>query len=856
MITSKLSHKPTKSLDGKQENMHSSSRSRGREQDDSVEYIQESKQFSTVGSKNPFSFLRNICFSGQDFIDNSNSNAISDFSTSVSNHGRRGHYSPSYIIHPENWMYVAWQQFILIWAVYSSFFTPLEFAFFRGLPENLFLLDSAGQLTFFFDIFICFFVAYRDPHSYCMVYNHNLIAIRYLKSRFLIDLLGCFPWDAIFKGCGRKEIVRYMLWIRLSRALRVTEFFGKMEKNIRINYMFTRIVKLFVVELYCTHTAACIFYYLATTLPPSEEGYTWIGSLKMGDYSYSHFREIDLWTRYITALYFAVVTMATVGYGEIHAVNAREMIFVMIYVSFDMILGAYLLGNMTALIVKGSKTVRFRDKMGELIKYMNRNKLGKSLNKAIKGHVLLQFQSNYAEVSALQDLPLAIRAKISEKIYEPHVRLVTLFKGCSYGFIKKIAIKTHEEFFLPGEVIIEEGSMGDQLYILCDGKLSAVRNSEESYTEEYVPSTQSYCAIGEISVLCNIPEPHTIQAVELSKLLRIEKKAILDALEMHFSDGHTIINNLLEGKESNIQKKILESDITLQIGKHISELATRLNWAAHDGDLHRLRQLVEAGADPSKTDYDGRSPLHLASSKGYEDIIRFLIQKEVEVNVKDNLGKTPLYEAIKNGHGQVASLLVKAGAFLSVDNAGNCLCEVVASKHTDFLKRLLGNGINPNSRNYDLRTPLHLAASEGLFSESLLLLESGASVFAIDRWGKTPIDEARVCGNRNVLKLLEDAKISQTSETSYSSCETSQDKLPKRKCTVFCGTPSDHRDGRSFGVVIWVPKTIEELIETAVAQLDFLDATCILSESGGKITDAGMISDDQKLFLAREVKFT
>lgn len=86
-----------------------------------------------------------------------------------------------------------------------------------------------------------------------------------------------------------------------------------MEKDIRINYLFTRIVKLLVVELYCTHTAACIFYYLATTLPASHEGYTWIGSLKLGDYSYSNFREIDLFKRYMTSLYFAIVTMATVG---------------------------------------------------------------------------------------------------------------------------------------------------------------------------------------------------------------------------------------------------------------------------------------------------------------------------------------------------------------------------------------------------------------------------------------------------------------------------------------------------------------------------------------------------------------
>lgn len=117
----------------------------------------------------------------------------------------------------------------------------------------------------------------------------------------------------IIQACNREEAVRYLLWIRLSRALRVTEFFEGLEKDIRINYLFTRIIKLFVVELYATHTAASIFYYLATTLPPAKEGYTWIGSLKMGDYNYSQFRDIDLWTRYITSLYFAIVTMATVG---------------------------------------------------------------------------------------------------------------------------------------------------------------------------------------------------------------------------------------------------------------------------------------------------------------------------------------------------------------------------------------------------------------------------------------------------------------------------------------------------------------------------------------------------------------
>lgn len=99
----------------------------------------------------------------------------------------------------------------------------------------------------------------------------------------------------------------------MCRVRKVHYFLQKMEKDIRINYLFTRIIKLVTVEIYCTHTAACIFYYLATTVPEREEGYTWIGSLTLGDYSYAHFREIDIWRRYTTSLYFAIVTMATVG---------------------------------------------------------------------------------------------------------------------------------------------------------------------------------------------------------------------------------------------------------------------------------------------------------------------------------------------------------------------------------------------------------------------------------------------------------------------------------------------------------------------------------------------------------------
>lgn len=694
------------------------------------------------------------------------SNTDSSLTTAGSRSSAASSFFDRLVIHPDNWWYVAWTHFILIWAVYSSFFTPLEFGFFRGLPENLFLLDIAGQLAFLIDIVVRFFVAYRDFHSHRLVYNRNLIAIRYLKSRFLLDLLGCLPWDAIYKASGREEGVRYLLWIRLSRACRVTEFFEKLEKDIRINYLFTRIAKLFVVELYSTHTAACFFYYLATTMPPSQEGYTWIGSLKMGDYSYSHFREIDLWKRYITSLYFAVVTMATVGYGEIHAVNVREMIFIMFYVSFDMILGAYLLGNIAALIVKGSKTEKFRDKMTELIKYMNKNRLDRGISKEIKNHLRLQYDRSYTEATVLQDIPASIRSKISQKLYEPYIKEVPLFKGCSLGFIKQIATRIHEEFFLPPEVIIEQGQAVDQLYIVCHGELEKVGRDEDNETEELLERLQTYSSFGEVSFLCNTPQPYAVRVRQLCRVLRLDKQSFREILEIHFLDGRIILNNLIEGKDLNTRNKLLESDIILYIGNHEMELIMKVNCAAYDGDYYRVKRLIGAGADPNKMDYDGRSPLLVAASKGYEDITCFLIDQGADAEISDKFGNTPLLEAIKHGHDQVASLLVKAGASLTIDDAGDFLCITVARRNLDLLKRLLANDINPNAKNYDQRTALHVAASEGLYPMAEFLLEAGASVLSKDRWGSTPLDEARIGGNKKLIKLLEVARASQLSEFS------------------------------------------------------------------------------------------
>lgn len=64
--------------------------------------------------------------------------------------------------------------------------------------------------------------------------------------------------------------------------------------------------------------------------------------------------------------------------------------------------------------------------------------------------------------------------------------------------------------------------------------------------------------------------------------------------------------------------------------------------------------------------------------------------------------------------------------------------------------------------------------------------------------------------------------------------------------------PWDPKERKRSGIVLWVPHTIEELIKIASDQLHFSSAACILSEDAGKILDADLINDGQRLYLVDE----
>lgn len=66
--------------------------------------------------------------------------------------------------------------------------------------------------------------------------------------------------------------------------------------------------------------------------------------------------------------------------------------------------------------------------------------------------------------------------------------------------------------------------------------------------------------------------------------------------------------------------------------------------------------------------------------------------------------------------------------------------------------------------------------------------------------------------------------------------------------------PWGSKENRKPGIVLWVPRTIEQLVKIASEKLNFPTGSCILSDDGGKVLDVDMIDNGQKLYLISETE--
>nr|XP_010925144.1 LOW QUALITY PROTEIN: potassium channel AKT1-like [Elaeis guineensis] len=668
-----------------------------------------------------------------------------------------------FIVSPYERRYRSWETFLIILVIYSAWVSPFEFGFLEKEKGALPVMDNIVNGFFAVDIILTFFVAFIDRVTYLLIDDPKQIAWKYITSWFVLDVVSTIPTELARKILPPKlRSYGFFNMLRLWRLRRVSALFARLEKDRNFNYFWVRCVKLICVTLFAVHCAGCFYYLLAArNHNPSK---TWIG-VYMPD-----FHERSLWIRYVTSMYWSITTLTTVGYGDLHAENTREMIFDIFYMLFNLGLTAYLIGNMTNLVVHGtSRTRKYRDTIQAATDFAQRNQLPVRLQDQMISHLTLKFRTDsegLQQQETLDALPKAIRSSISHHLFYDLVQKVYLFRGVSNDLLFQLVSEMRAEYFPPREDVILQNEAPTDFYILVTGTAELI--DLKNAIEQTVRVARAGDLVGEIGVLCYRPQLFTVRTKSLCQLLRLNRTAFLSTVQSNVGDGTTIMNNLLQYLKEQEDDPVMEG-ILREVENMLTwgrlDLPLTLCFAVIRGDDLLLHQLLRRGLDPNESDNNGHTALHIAASKGSKHCVRLLLDYGANPNCRDSEGSVPLWEAVLGKHDAVVKLLRDNGANLSAGDMGLFACIAAEQNSLELLKDIIRHGGDVTLPKKDGNTALHLAVCEGNHQIVEFLLKQGADIDKPNYHGWTPRNLAEQQGHEEIQALFEAMKAYESNST-------------------------------------------------------------------------------------------
>ncbi|KAI8327182.1 ankyrin repeat-containing domain protein [Blakeslea trispora] len=136
---------------------------------------------------------------------------------------------------------------------------------------------------------------------------------------------------------------------------------------------------------------------------------------------------------------------------------------------------------------------------------------------------------------------------------------------------------------------------------------------------------------------------------------------------------------------------LVESTLSCQLDAVDKEEETALLKAAYANHLKVVSYLVEQGANYNHQDRDGWTALHNACSCGNLEMVKFLCQQpHMDVNITSQQGHTPLMNAASKGFVDIVIWLLKQKAnVLMRNNFDETAYDVAAAAHETYICHLL-----------------------------------------------------------------------------------------------------------------------------------------------------------------------
>ena len=399
------------------------------------------------------------------------------------------------IVFPKQQWKLVWDFVLLAAIVYSCITVPFRLGMSEPATGEWWLFELC--ITFFFisDLCITFNVAAADGDE--LILDKKRIRDDYLKFWFWIDASSSFPVEIVElaakwhggseKDAARLGFLKMLRGLRLLRLLRLLKVFKlKMymqivEERLRFNMQYLQLVKMVAGILYLMHLFGCGWFYLHLVEYESarrngHEPHSWLT-----EYDDGAAVDADVWVQYLDSIYWALMTLTTVGYGDIIPVNDRERMYTLLCLLVGAIVFGFLLSTLGSLLSNVDPTaVLIEEKLREVKEYLRWHGVPLELSLSVNRYFEYYYKRRTTadEEALLSALTPSLQREVITHLLGKTVSRIPLFSSPKHSYVTlDFQLKVHP-MLRPlvreaKEVIIPKGHRDGSLYFLTRGVVVA-----------------------------------------------------------------------------------------------------------------------------------------------------------------------------------------------------------------------------------------------------------------------------------------------------------------------------------------------------------------------------------------------
>ncbi|EAR83114.2 cation channel family protein (macronuclear) [Tetrahymena thermophila SB210] len=388
------------------------------------------------------------------------------------------------VFQPNSLILILWDIFILIQLFVLYVLVPPLIAFGKERHTSRFyiaLLQTLPLIIFLTDIFISFHSGYYEYGF--TVLDKKQVTIKYLKTKFISDFICVL---LIFL-----EPCDYCLVLAL--ILKISQFkrnVQKLNEHFQIQQKYSAVYDLVILILsilYVSHLFGSGFVLISINTQNNPQG-CWLQQFNIIDKDWQY--------QYIYAVYFTIITMITIGYGDIFPVNIFEKIYVIFMTFITCGLFAYCL-NCIGEIFRDlkQKSQEFKQNQYILSNYLNRMNIQNNLKvKFLKYTEYIYHATDQLQTKGqciFDGCPQEMKEEVLRDYYGKKILNYKYLRlQFSKQFLSELSLKMKDQSFGPGESLVVSGQKLQRLYFIDKG----------NDLEYYYSNQQLYRSLSNISL--------------------------------------------------------------------------------------------------------------------------------------------------------------------------------------------------------------------------------------------------------------------------------------------------------------------------------------------------------------------